>query len=37
MSRIAVFADPGGNRVGVVPPLTATKPPERLRARGSQV
>ena len=29
ISRIAVFTDRDGNRVGVVQPLTATTPPER--------
>ena len=36
MSRIAVFTDPDGNRVGVVQPLTAATPPEHVQAGDSQ-
>lgn len=36
VSRIAVFTDPDGNRVGVVQPLTATTPPEDRQAGDSQ-
>jgi predicted enzyme related to lactoylglutathione lyase len=35
VSRIAVFTDPDGNRVGVVQPLTATTTPEHPEAGGS--
>jgi uncharacterized protein len=35
VSRIAVFTDPDGNRVGVVQPPTATTTPEHPEAGGS--